>query len=145
MTVDRCAARVLLVDSRDRLLLLQWRHAREPERGTWWITPGGGLDPGETYESAAVRELFEETGLRLDPSDLTGPVFERDTETEIDGMSFRQHERFFQARVDEHEVDTSGFTALEVASVQAHRWWTREELAATTERVSPANVLELLA
>ena len=31
----------------------------------WWVTPGGGMDPGETEEQTALRELEEETGLVL--------------------------------------------------------------------------------
>lgn len=144
LLVDRSAARVLLVDAQQRLLLLKWVHAAEPERGSWWITPGGGLDPGESFEAGAVRELFEETGLRVDVTQLGRSVLERDIETELSGVRYRQHERFFRVHVDAHAVDTSGFTELEVASVTEHRWWTRDELAATTERLSPRNVLELL-
>ena len=75
---------------------------------------------------------------------LQGPIFERDTDTEIDGTRYFQHEVFFLARVDAHEVDTAGFTDLELVSIIEHRWWTRDELAATTERISPACVLGLL-
>lgn len=143
-TVDRNAARVLLVDAAGRLLLLRWVHASAPERGSWWITPGGGLDAGEAASAGAVRELFEETGLRLTPDDLTGPVFERDTDTEIDGMRYRQHEVFFLGRVGTHEVDTTGFTDLEVASITDHRWWTLPELETTQERLSPRELPGLL-
>lgn len=143
-TIERNAARVVLLDGRDRVLLLKWVHANAPERGHWWITPGGGLDPEESYPSGAARELFEETGLRLAPDVLQGPIFERDTDTEIDGTRYFQHEVFFLARVDAHEVDTAGFTDLELVSIIEHRWWTRDELAATTERISPACVLGLL-
>lgn len=42
------------------------RHARQ------WALPGGRLDPGETLMQAALREMEEEVGLRLDPSALIG-------------------------------------------------------------------------
>ena len=32
--------------------------------GEWWQMPQGGIDKGEHHESAALRELFEETGIR---------------------------------------------------------------------------------
>jgi len=143
-TIERNAARVVLLDGRDRVLLLKWVHANAPERGHWWITPGGGLDPEESYPSGAARELFEETGLRLAPDVLQGPIFERDTDTEIDGTRYFQHEVFFLARVDAHEVDTAGFSELEVRSVVEHRWWTRAELASTGDAVYPDGLAALL-
>jgi len=54
------AASVALVD-RDRVLLIQ--RARKPYFGMWSL-PGGRLEPGETAEQAAEREIFEEVGLR---------------------------------------------------------------------------------
>jgi mutator protein MutT len=55
------AASVALVD-RDRVLLIQ--RARKPYLGMWSL-PGGRLEPGETAEQAAERELMEELGLRV--------------------------------------------------------------------------------
>jgi len=74
--VDRRAGRVLLVDRAGRALLL---HGGDPARPAerWWFTPGGGLSGDETAAEGAARELFEETGLRVDPADLGERFFMR--------------------------------------------------------------------
>jgi 8-oxo-dGTP pyrophosphatase MutT (NUDIX family) len=67
-SVHRVAA-VILVDSSGRLLL-QLRDGgttKDPHR---WGPPGGRVEPGEEPYEAAVRELEEETGLRVDRLDL---------------------------------------------------------------------------
>jgi 8-oxo-dGTP diphosphatase len=37
-----------------------------------WYTIGGAIDPGEDPADAAVREAFEETGLRVRPARIVG-------------------------------------------------------------------------
>lgn len=56
----RHAGRVVVLDPGGRVLLL--RYDNDPPDGRHWATPGGGLNPGETYAAAASRELAEETG-----------------------------------------------------------------------------------
>lgn len=142
--VARRAARVLLLDDAGRVLLFRGGDPAEPERGTWWLTPGGGLDEGESPAQGAARELFEETGLRLPVHDLEGPVLLREVEFDFERVRYAQSEQFFLARVDAHDVDTRGFTALEVRSVFEHRWWTRDELRGTADTVYPQGLVELL-
>ncbi|CAM3830946.1 NUDIX domain-containing protein [Deinococcus frigens] len=66
-------ANVLVTDGQNRLLLL--RHGGTGK----WTLPGGVLEPGESYEQAAARELFEETGLsaaQFEPLEMyCGPEF----------------------------------------------------------------------
>jgi len=52
-------ATVLITDRRNRLLLLRRR-----DNGCWGV-PGGYLEPGESLEEAAKREVQEETGFEI--------------------------------------------------------------------------------
>jgi 8-oxo-dGTP diphosphatase len=49
--------------------LLWMQRKLEPRQGFWAI-PGGFMEAGETTAAGAARELWEETGVRLDPAEL---------------------------------------------------------------------------
>jgi TDG/mug DNA glycosylase family protein len=133
---ERPAVRALLVDAGGRTLLCRWRSGRDE----WWITPGGGVEPGESEEAALRRELLEETGL-TDP-ELGPVVFERRTVLPYGPALTYQRERFYLVRVK--GLDASPTIDLEPENVYGCRWWTTEELERTSERVSPPNLVELL-
>ena len=61
----------LAYDGQGRLLLVQ--RANDPGRGLWSV-PGGRVEPGEDDAAALVREMWEETGLRVVPGALVGRV-----------------------------------------------------------------------
>ncbi|MGC4897991.1 NUDIX hydrolase [Micromonospora echinospora] len=141
MTVytPRRAARVLLVDASDRVLLFEGSDPARPGH-RYWFTPGGGLDAGESSADGAARELAEETGLRLAPAELGAPVWSETVEFPFDGVWYRQEQQFYLVRVAGWEVDTTGFNDVERASVHGHRWWTVTDLAASTERYYPPDL-----
>lgn len=58
-------------DDRGRVLMI--RRGTEPGRGLWSI-PGGRVEPGETSRQAVVREVEEETHVRIAPHGLAGVV-----------------------------------------------------------------------
>jgi ADP-ribose pyrophosphatase YjhB (NUDIX family) len=139
----RLAGRVLLVDEDERVLLFRGADPGRPGHA-YWFTPGGGLEPGETTAAGAARELREETGLAVAPEALGEPVWRETTEFPFDGVWYRQWQEFFLLRVARWEVDTTGFNTVERATVDAHRWWTVDELRGTPERVYPVDLAALL-
>jgi 8-oxo-dGTP pyrophosphatase MutT (NUDIX family) len=141
--LDRQAARVLLVDRADRTLLLRGGDPARPGL-RWWFTPGGGLLDGEPPADGAARELFEETGLRVDPAQLGEPVWHQVAEFSYRNREYRQEQDFYLYRVPEWQIDTAGFDAEEKLTIDAHRWWSAAELDATDETVYPEDLAALL-
>jgi 8-oxo-dGTP pyrophosphatase MutT (NUDIX family) len=139
--IERRAARVLLIDDQDRVLLFEGFDPEVPDV-RFWFTAGGEMEPGESLEEAARRELREETGCTT--AELGPAVWTRPTEFSFNGQAYASDETFFLVRVPSHDVDTSGFVEIERQSIVGHRWWTVAELVATDDVVYPARFGELL-
>lgn len=140
----RPAARIILLDRQGRVLLFRFD---PPDRPPFWCTPGGALDPGESYEEAARRELLEETGIAADP----GPQIARRIAEfiTIEGVPVTADERYFRVvlgeDIDPEAIDTGGHTELERRVMRGWRWFTAADLAALEEPWFPEDLLEMLA
>ncbi|WP_167568797.1 NUDIX hydrolase [Brevibacillus migulae] len=139
----RNAARIVLLDQDDRLLLFKIEDPYNPELEEFWVTPGGGVDPGESFEEAAKRELWEETGIR---GVEIGPwIWTREVVFRWEDGPVQAHERYFLVRVKEaDEIDMSEFTPLEQASYRSHKWWTLAELTHSQDTFIPFQLKEIL-
>ncbi|HVQ19334.1 MAG TPA: NUDIX domain-containing protein [Actinomycetes bacterium] len=140
--IRRRAARVLVIDSKQRVLLLQ---GADPARPEWkiWHVPGGGIDPGESAVAAAARELVEEVGLL--PGDLGPVVWTRRMQFSFDGSEYDQDEVYFVVHVDAHDVDTSGQTDIERRYLSEHRWFTVADIHSCVDLMAPPDLADQLA
>ncbi|EAR24079.1 hypothetical protein A20C1_02404 [marine actinobacterium PHSC20C1] len=139
--VNRLTSRVLLFD-RDGRILLFLTKAPDSSGVARWLTPGGGVDKGESHLQAAIRELYEETGLLV--ADLGAPVWAHDFAVQWDAADHDTgHAEFFRLVVDAFEPSSELWTDDERVDVLTHRWWTGEELAATSDTYEPAELVEI--
>lgn len=138
----RPTARVLLLDREDRILLLRGRLPGRADGPASWFTVGGGLEPGETYQDAAAREILEETAIAT--FQLGPVVWLREGVLHIPEPTFLQ-EQYILARCDGGTPGREGWTEVERELIDDIRWWTLAELAATADRVFPPGLAALLA
>jgi 8-oxo-dGTP pyrophosphatase MutT (NUDIX family) len=143
----RPTARLIVLGADDRVLLFRYEDAtpldpRRPKLLTYWATPGGGLEPGETYEQAGVRELWEETGVRVPE---IGPwVWSREKVLHFPDGPLLFHERYYVVRAPSAAVRIENMEGGERRVYREHRWWSLEELRTIGETVSPEGFADLL-
>ena len=148
----RTSARIVLLDDEGCVLLFCGSDPALPDGSDgpaprWWFTVGGASQAGETLPQTAVRELQEETGLRVDPAEMIGPVWRRDAVIDFNGSIIRSEEMFFVHRTRRFEPSTAGRTGLERAYIHGHRWCDATmiaELVTKGETVYPLQLGELL-
>jgi 8-oxo-dGTP pyrophosphatase MutT (NUDIX family) len=138
----RDSARVIVLDGAGRVLLLE-TYDDHDDRPAFWLTPGGGVEVGESLAATAARELAEETGIQVPPDALGAPVAVARGEWTFRSTRLVGEDWFFALVTDEVTVRTDGWTPLEREIHRGWRLWSVDELDATDAVVLPAGLAGL--
>lgn len=144
--VERSAVRLVVLDVSGRMLLFHTHEPDHPDLGAWWELPGGGIEPGETYRAAAIRELREETGIAAVESQVGPPAWRRRASFRHRRTRHLQNEVVVPLRlaIPGPDVDESQRLDYENEDYFGYRWWAVAEVASSGERFYPGRLPALL-
>ena len=136
-----CVRALILAPDPDPAVLLI--HLVLPDRD-FWITPGGGIAPGETHHQALRRELQEELGR--DDLEIGPHIWIREGTYPWAGGTASEREFFYLVRAAKFVSDLSGNPVPGERELMAEaRWWPVGELPPQSKDFAPARLGSLVA
>jgi 8-oxo-dGTP pyrophosphatase MutT (NUDIX family) len=135
---QRHVSRLVVLDPLSRILLFE---TKLPYTQVW-MTPGGGLKPGESHIDAARRELWEEVGVR--DCEIGPCVWTVEFRFQHPSGLIHQRERYFVVRLDSDDVDDANRETLERSEILQHRWWSCGEVERARADFRPHELGRLL-
>lgn len=138
---------MLIVAADGSTLLVRGQDPADLARGHFYWTPGGGISAGEDPAACARREVFEEVGYAIDPTDpgIAAVVATRSSTFPFDGNDVTQHEVFYFVEVIEpFEAVPEELSELEHRAIVAFEWLTPEQMRTSTAAVYPIELPDLI-
>ena len=141
--LTRKSSRAIVLDKQNQIFLFRYTFDFFADKESIWITPGGALEEGESFEDALKRELFEEMGMEL--KEQAPFVFYRTPMYELkNGETVRSEERFYLIYCEDESFSYDGWSESETKRMTAGKWWSVEEIKQSEETFFSEDVVEIL-
>ncbi len=145
----RRSVRILLLNNNDELLLMciddpKTKSIGEKIGKPFWVSIGGAIEESETVFEAAVRELYEETGLTKKDIDFGPVVWRREIDIILYGKPSHIKEKYVVVRSKNTNVSVTKLTAEETNIIKHLRWFSLDQIAKSSDTFYPELLLKYL-
>ena len=138
----RNSVKVLLLNDKNELLLMC---ADDPKvtssdgkyHGRFWFAIGGEIENNETFKEAAVREIYEETGIKKDELEFGPIVWFGEFDLILKGVLTHLKQTFIVAKTKQHNASLKNPTEWEKQAVKKVEWFSLEKIKNCPDVIYP--------
>ena len=139
----RKSSRAIVLNKFNQIFLFKYRFDYLADSEAIWITPGGSLEEGESFEDALKRELFEEMGVQLD-NDCMEIYHRNPLYTLKSGEVVQSIEKFFLVYLEDEQFSYANWTDSEKKRMLEGKWWSIEEIQQSADMFFTKDIIRIL-
>lgn len=139
----RKSARAIVINNKNQMFLFQYMFDYLEDSKAIWITPGGSLEEGESFDDALKREVYEELGVLL-TKECPEVYYRNPIYTLQSGEKVQSVEKFFLVALEEESFSFDHWTESEKKRMLAGKWWSVEEIEKSEDEFFTKDILRIL-